>query len=344
MDLSIIVPVYNMESYIDQCLSSIARSTYNIEIICINDGSDDNSLAIIQNFKEGDSRIVVIDKPNEGYGATVNRGIDLAKGTYIAILEPDDYLEGDMYSFLLSLAEQYDLPDVIKSAYWNVDEKDGKKDRCGFWGRIRPKSQPFRIKEAPFLMRYHPSIWSALYRKDFLTNNGIRFIEARGAGWVDNPFMADVLLRATNIVYTDEAFYCYRYNRAGSSTTVIGDYKTPIDRWEEMTEIFERLNVKDERLLGIHAYRAFYNLEVARHAKNFDEYEWEKAARRVLGKLDKEIIYNSPFISPGNRALYERILDSKPLKTTNAPYYRMCIKEAYWKARQNGVSYLLKRM
>ena len=85
----------------------------DIEIICVNDGSTDNSLEMIQSYASNDSRIVIIDKPNGGYGHAVNKGIDIAKGKYIGILEPDDSADIHMYEDLFALAEENDA-DVVK--------------------------------------------------------------------------------------------------------------------------------------------------------------------------------------------------------------------------------------
>ena len=92
--LSILVPCYNVEKYVAQCLSSIVNQTLqNIEIICINDGSTDKTLEILQSFQTTDSRIKIINKKNSGYGDSMNLGLDMAKGKYIGIVESDDYIE-----------------------------------------------------------------------------------------------------------------------------------------------------------------------------------------------------------------------------------------------------------
>ena len=91
--VSVIVPSMNVERTLDAALSSIERQTYpDIEILALNDGSTDGTLAVMQAHAARDPRIRVIDKQNEGYGATCNRGIDMAEGDYIAIVEPDDWI------------------------------------------------------------------------------------------------------------------------------------------------------------------------------------------------------------------------------------------------------------
>lgn len=103
--VSVIVPIYNAEPFLDQCLKSISSQTHkNLEIICLNDGSTDESLSIMQTHAAQDNRMRVIDKPNQGYGATCNRGIEEASGQWIAIVEPDDWIEPGMYADMLAFA------------------------------------------------------------------------------------------------------------------------------------------------------------------------------------------------------------------------------------------------
>ena len=97
LEVSVIVPCFNTAQYLDQCLKSIeADDLASLEVIVLNDGSTDNSLEIMRHHERLDSRIRVIDKANQGYGATVNRGIEESRGAYIAIVEPDDYLKPGM--------------------------------------------------------------------------------------------------------------------------------------------------------------------------------------------------------------------------------------------------------
>ena len=151
--ISVIIPIYNAEQYLGQCLDSVKGQTYrNLEIICLNDGSTDNSLEIMRKHAAQDERIRVIDKRNQGYGASCNRGLDEAHGTYISIVEPDDWLEPRMYEDMLAFANQFEEPiDIIKTAYWRIWLPDTPKQRklnCSYKDRIHPPAQPFAIKDA----------------------------------------------------------------------------------------------------------------------------------------------------------------------------------------------------
>ena len=115
--VSIIVPTYNVEMYLDECLESLQRQTLkDIEIICVNDGSKDSSLEIIKRYAAGDSRFVVIDKENGGYGKAMNVGLDKATGEYIGIVEPDDFVPLYMYEDLYNVAAKNEL-DFVKADF-----------------------------------------------------------------------------------------------------------------------------------------------------------------------------------------------------------------------------------
>ena len=116
--VSVVIPVYNVKKYIKECLDSVLNQTLNnIQIICVDDGSTDGSEKILDEYEKKDSRITVIHKANGGYGQAMNIGNAHARGEYIAILEPDDYIDIDMYEELYSIAKEKDL-DFVKSNYY----------------------------------------------------------------------------------------------------------------------------------------------------------------------------------------------------------------------------------
>ena len=255
VDVTVVVPCYNTERYLEQALASIEQNDRcSMEILAINDGSTDGSLAIMRAHAARDARVRVIDKPNQGYGATVNRGFAEARGTYVAIVEPDDWVCPHMYDDLIDYARGFasdlgeDAPDVVKTPYWRVlgcGQGKERKLKCIYHGRVRPASQPFRVGFAPRLLRHHPSIWSALYRKAFLEARDIRFNEVPGAGWVDTPFGFEALCAAERIAYLERPYYCYREDLPGSSSNRrIGSMS--FERWLAMADVAERLGITPE--------------------------------------------------------------------------------------------------
>ena len=116
--VSVVVPVYNVEKYLEQCLDSIVNQTLkDIEIICVDDGSTDKSGEILDKYVTEDDRVKVIHKKNSGYGNSMNIGFDAAQGEYIGIIESDDYAELNMFESLYECAVENNL-DVVKSEYF----------------------------------------------------------------------------------------------------------------------------------------------------------------------------------------------------------------------------------
>ena len=121
--ISVIMPVCNVEKYLASCLDSALNQTMqDIEIICINDGSTDSSLAILRSYEAKDSRIKVIDKANAGYGAAMNDGLAIAAGEYVAILESDDRVCDNAWETLYAIAEENEL-DFVRGDYYRSNEK-----------------------------------------------------------------------------------------------------------------------------------------------------------------------------------------------------------------------------
>ena len=126
-EISVLVPVYNVEQYLEQCLDSLLAQTFeNFEMICVDDGSSDRSGAILDAYGASDSRIRVIHKRNTGYGNSMNAALDHAKGKYVAILESDDFAEPDMLQKLYDAAGAQEA-DVGKGTFYNY--RDGKAGR-----------------------------------------------------------------------------------------------------------------------------------------------------------------------------------------------------------------------
>ena len=160
--ISVIVPICNVAAFLDQCLESIEYQTArDMEIICLNDGSTDDSLAIMKRHAAADARIRVVDKENEGYGATCNRGIELASGDYVAIVEPDDYLLPTMFEDLLAFADSFEHPaDVVKEAWFDVvgwDDPLSERVVPGYlYKRLKTTREPQSIEGVPELLEGHP--------------------------------------------------------------------------------------------------------------------------------------------------------------------------------------------
>lgn len=118
--ISVIIPAYNIENYIERCMESVCRQTYrNLEIIVVDDGSKDQTGTVIDRMAQKDSRIIPIHKMNEGVSAARNTGLDRARGEYIGFVDGDDFIEENMYEFLLKNAQKYQA-DISHCGYQMV--------------------------------------------------------------------------------------------------------------------------------------------------------------------------------------------------------------------------------
>ena len=210
--VSVIVPIYGVEKYLRECLDSIVNQTLSdLEIILIDDGSKDNCPQIIDEYAQKDNRIIAIHKENDGYGSAMNVGLENVTGEYIGIVEPDDYIDSKMYEDLYKIAKEYDS-DVVKSCFYdNLQAKEEQRILKTKWDDDKiPQNRSFKITECGLFLQYHPSIWSCIYKRKFLKKHNIRFIEAPGSGWTDNPFQVQTMCRAERINYTPNAYYYWR--------------------------------------------------------------------------------------------------------------------------------------
>jgi len=227
--VSIVVPIYNVEKYLRKCLESIENQTLeDIEVICVNDGSKDRSKEIVNEFVNRDPRFILIDKPNTGYGNSMNVGFERATGEYIGIVESDDYADSDMFETLYHEAHANHL-DVLKSGYYfyysipkdkNIEEHIASRVLCGktfcprtFFKDPMEKVSFFNIK---------PTIWSSVYRREFIRENHIRFNETPGASYQDASYNFKVWCCAERVQLIDKAFLHYRQDNESSSVNSPG--------------------------------------------------------------------------------------------------------------------------
>lgn len=306
--ISIIIPVYNAERTLEQCLESVrGQGDQALDIICLNDGSTDGSLSILRRHEREDPRVRVVDKENEGYGATCNRGIDLARGSWIAIVEPDDWVDASAYEMLLAAAQRTGQAiDIIKAPWFEVSEgADGNEEErpCALMGRLNPPQRPFSVGAHPILLRVHPAIWSALYRASYLRERCIRFRELPGAGWADNPFLIESMCQTSSILYVNVPFYHYRVDNPSSSSNDARPEAVaiPFERWTEMLEILERLGIDDEGILSAHYARGFNYADDAKRRFGAENESVKQRIEQMFGLMVAGVVRRIPYLSPARR-------------------------------------------
>lgn len=213
--VSILVPVYNVERFLPQCLDALCGQTLrDIEIVCINDGATDGSPAILHEYAARDARVRVIDKQNTGYGASLNLGISQARGEYIGIIEPDDFPDKRMLKKLFKVAERTHA-DVVKCNYFNYFE--GSDHLVENFAGL-PYRRAFDPVDYPQVVCSIPSIWTGLYRKTFLEREGISLRETPGAAFQDAGFSLKVWFAARTCALVKKPLLHYRMDNPGSSS------------------------------------------------------------------------------------------------------------------------------
>ena len=256
--VSVIIPIYNVEKYLRECLDSVVNQTLkDIEIICINDGSTDNSLAILEEYASKDSRIILLNQENQGQGVARNNGIKISKGEYTAFIDPDDWVELDY----LEIAYKSFLDKKVDIIQFDqtICKENGEKKRTIHFNKFIKKY--FKVTfynndifDWQFLnindfSKLPLSAWDKMYSTEFLKRNKIFFAFNKRAE--DHIFSISSTLLAARILYFSKAFYNYRY-RKGSSVNVESDENFCI--FENIQLLKEFLNKKN---LYSTCYQAF---------------------------------------------------------------------------------------
>lgn len=211
--VSVIIPVYNVESYLERCVRSVLNQSYqNLEIILVDDGSPDNCPALCEAYAKEDSRVKVIHKQNGGLSDARNAGIDIALGDYILFVDSDDWIESDMIELLLKNALQYDA-DISECSYTNV-YNDYSKPETGNSGIIIEADSLTALEGMLDWKYFLPVVWNKLYRKEIF--NHIRY--PVGKVHEDEFTTYRCYLAAEKIVYMDTYKYYYNQMRTNSIT------------------------------------------------------------------------------------------------------------------------------
>jgi len=244
--ISILVPVYNVERYLNQCLDSILQQTFrDFEVICINDGSTDHSLEIIKSFIAKDKRFKLIDKINTGYGHSMNQGLSQCQGEYISIIESDDYIKPDMLERLYTVAKENNL-DVARCNYY-IFSKFSKKLNNDY---IRDILANKVLKPLDHIKIFYqpPSIWVNLYKREFIDKYKIRFLETAGASFQDTSFVFKVYALCKRFMFINEALLYYRIDNNGSSINnkskafcVCDEYQEILKFTKEHPQIYDKI-------------------------------------------------------------------------------------------------------
>lgn len=248
--ISVIMPSLNVSKYIKQCLQSVLNQTLeDIEIICVDGGSTDGTLDIIQKYVKKDNRVKLIHSDIKSYGYQMNLGIKEACGDYIGIVETDDYIQSDMYERLYDVVvgNPEEEIDFVKAGYNQIAECKGKVF-CLPFTRDFDKSMLNRVLDLSEERNMYDlnHIWSGIYRRDFLIGNSLWFNETMGASFQDTSFSLLVNLVAERCVYIGYEGYNYRTDNEGSSVKSDTKIDCVIHEYEYVVNKLKQLGLYDD--------------------------------------------------------------------------------------------------
>lgn len=277
--VSVIIPVYNVEKYLECCLDSVIGQTLNdIEIICVNDGSTDNSGKILAEYAEKDSRIKVINQENRGAGAARNAGLKVAKGKFLSFIDGDDFIDLRMYEILCKRIENLEC-DIAICNYNIVDEfnqtKDSKNLKKEYSVFQRYGIFNYKTYSLELLNKFQNAAWNKIFRADFVKDKGILFQEIERAN--DLFFVKSLMFSTEKICCTTEKLVSYRSVSTGLQSNY---YKNPYD-------IMKALSALKKFMVQNALYEKFYD-EL--------EYYFVNSVNYVLLQTKKDFFAYSKFI------------------------------------------------
>ncbi len=204
--ISIVIPVYNVEPYLKKCLDSVCYQTLKeVEIICVNDASTDNSLAIVKEYAKNDDRIKIIDfKKNQGVSIARNKGIDIAQGEYIGFMDADDYVDLDFYEKLYNIAKS-ENSDIAKAMRFEIDILGQKK--------LQELNSQISLNKFNFTYQWT----TAIYKNELIQSNKIRF-PSNLQHTEDIVFLTHCLIKANKVALINDTnyYYCRHANSLNS--------------------------------------------------------------------------------------------------------------------------------
>lgn len=324
--VTVIIPVYNVENYIEQCLESVINQTLNdIEIICIDDCGSDNSMSIVQQYAEKDSRIKILkNETNQGLGVSRNAGINNAQSEYIFFLDSDDYIMPNILELLYNkmLITKSDIVVSHTKAFPDDDSEETKsraEEADGWLDKIVTDNYQVTIENyIKSTEDLNCTVWGKLYSADFLKKNHLKFITEK-VMHEDNGFWLKVCACMPNLAYINDVGVMYRM-RKGSITDVINQRK---------------LHDKKRKHLKLNMLDAFDYI---------DEYHKENA-EFLKNQIKNSCLYNSFFevrLSFLFRLRWAK--DDKMISILGIPLYRERIKNNYKLHRLLGVQVYKKAL
>ena len=283
--ISVIIPVYNVENYLERCINSILNQTYKqFEAIFINDGSTDNSLEILKKYQEKDKRILIIDKVNAGTGAARNDGLDKAKGEYISFLDSDDWYEKNYLEELYKNIKEKNSDISMCNLKVVYDNKEKNHDTNVYsFDKINLEENPEKILGILGM----PVLWNKLYKKELIVKNNIKF--PRYSFSEDVEFLYKLFLQIKVVSKVEKNLYNY-YQRSNSATK-----KIEIKTIEQVKKVLINLEnyidkkyPKNKKIFNLYKIQFIYSVSIIFLSRTNGDLE----LKRKINLQNRELLRN----------------------------------------------------
>lgn len=290
--VSVIIPVYNVEDYIEKCLDSVVNQTLKeIEIIVVNDGTKDNSMKKIEKYFS-DLRIKIINKENGGLSSARNAGLAIAKGEYISFIDSDDFIEEKMLEELYNESENADIVFSDNLNYNMIDSKVSKEERKFFFDNM--------VNKGSYICMYSSAVvWNKIYKREFIEINNLKFVE--GIIHEDDIFTIKSHFLAEKVKYIKKFHYYYRVNRKDSimnnkiKDNHLRNYKIIYEQVKEFYDNFNGTNFEKLRLYLLKSYYLIFRMRLEGNVNKIEITDFENKFKKYyselkLSRLEKRII------------------------------------------------------
>ncbi|MBF9014416.1 MULTISPECIES: glycosyltransferase [unclassified Oceanispirochaeta] len=303
--ISVIIPVFNVEKYVENALNSLFNQSYDkLEIIIINDGSTDNSLNIINEVTVGFPNCNIITTKNSGYGKACNVGLKIATGDYISIFEPDDILFNDFYIKLINIAIETNV-DIVKYNGLYTYESISLTNR----GHYISSEYCDRLIQAPDILldlwKKHPAVFNGIYKREWIEKNNIRFVETPSASYQDAQFLISQYYSVNSMYIIDETQYYYRQHENQSVADADNKIVAIIAGWNLQMDWMIVQENKDTSFFIFSSFRQMLTLVERRLNKNINKLLLMQGFKILRKRIKKEKLqYNLKYFSRREYRIY----------------------------------------
>ena len=318
--ISVIIPVYNVEKYLAECLDSVINQTFKkIEVICLDDGSTDNSLNILEEYSKKDDRIKISSHSNIGLGATRNRGMDYITGEYVYFLDSDDFIDLNAFEELYGCAKEKNL-DLVMFQGINYDDELKEYYEDGYLNMDSLiDNEVFTYRDIEDLMfSLSVNVGNKLFRRQFLLDINAQFSE--GLTFEDTPIYYKVILSAKRMLFIKKHYYKRRRRKDSITASNNNKFFDIIQITDDVFDIFKESNHFDEFKRQLYNYK-IQNIFIwfDRIAEEYKNEFFIKIKEHFKLIKDDTALYNEylEHLNSINKSLFENILISETLNEFN---------------------------